>query len=407
MNAKNTLSLLLVLFVSVSAEAQHEDHLHHQHDKNEAATLESQIPSPSPAQDSLEQTMWTCSMHPQIKLAKAGKCPICGMDLIPVEPTSDQRGEETPSLTLSDRASKLMEVKTTVVKRKWAERSVRLVGKIDYDETRVKHITAWVPGRIDRMFVDYTGIEVKQNDHMVSLFSPELVSAQEELIQAARSVGRIKGGSEMVKRSSARSLEAARSKLQLLGLTASQVRQIEKRGQATDSVTVYSPMGGTVVEKHVNQGVYVQTGTKIYTIADLSHLWLTLDAYESDMPWIAYGQQVEFLTEALPGETFSGVVSFVHPILDEKTRTVKVRVNVDNKSEQLKPGMFVTAIIKAQVDSDGRVLATSYSGKFVCPMHPEVVTESKGSCPVCGMDLVNAESLPFVQKSHKHKPEAP
>ncbi len=359
-------------------------------------------------QDTKKGTIWTCSMHPQIRLPKPGKCPLCRMDLIPIETNSTEPSDNNaPTLTLNERASKLMEIRTSLVERKWAERSVRLIGKIDYDETRVKHITAWVPGRIDRMFVDYAGIEVRKNDHMVSLYSPNLVSAQEELIQAARSLGRIKSGSAMVKRSTRRSLQAAREKLKLLGLTTAQVSQIEKRGKTEDNVTVYSPIGGTVIQKHVSEGMYVQTGTRIYTIADLAHLWLNLDAYESDLPWVQYGQKVEFSAEALPGEAFKGIVSFVQPILDEKTRTVKVRVNVDNQSKRLKPGMFVTAMVKSRIDSNGEIVPISYAGKYVCPMHPEIVAKSEGSCPICGMDLAQAETLPFVDKTHQHDIQAP
>lgn len=342
-------------------------------------------------------SLWTCSMHPHIRLPKPGKCPICNMDLIPIDSGEGKREEAGEgNVTVSPEASVLMEIQTTPVEQKWIERAVRLVGRIDYDETRLRHITAWVPGRIERMFVDYSGIVVREGDHMVSVYSPELVSAQEELIQASRSLARIKGGSEMVRRSTRRSLSAARDKLKLLGLTPKQVAEIERRGNAEDSVTIYSPMGGTVVEKVVNEGMYVQTGTRIYTIADLSHLWLILDAYESDISWLAYGQDVAFNAEALPGENFNGVVSFIQPVVDEKTRTVKVRVNVENPSKRLKPGMFVTARVKARIDQKGKVITESYEEKYLCPMHPEVVREEKGSCPVCGMNLVQATTLPFV-----------
>lgn len=398
-------SLLLLPTMAIS---QHEGHT------NAPKKTASDVPMDHAAhglkkEETNKGTIWTCSMHPQIKLNKAGKCPLCRMDLIPVEvggSTSDD--EENPNLMLSKTAEKLMELQTSTVERKWVNRPVRLVGKIDFDETRVKHITAWVPGRIDRMYVDYTGIEVKESDHMVSLYSPELVSAQEELIQAARSLGKVQGGSsEIVKRSSRRSLQAAREKLKLLGLTKSQVAKIEKVGKAEDNVTVYAPMGGVVVEKHVNEGMYVKTGTRIYTIADLSHLWLYLDAYESDLPWVSYGQEVEFSAQALPGEKFQGLVSFVQPFLDEKTRTIKVRVNVDNKSERLKPGMFITATIKAKVDGHGHIVGKSYEGKYICPMHPEVIEGSEGDCPICGMKLEKAETLPFISKETNHSKEAP
>lgn len=357
-----------------------------------------------------QKTIWTCSMHPQIKLPKPGKCPICSMDLIPVVSGGASMGSEHdgPRLELSSTARMLAEVETSRVERRAVEREVRLVGKVDYDETRLKHITAWVAGRIDRLYVDYTGIRVKEGDHMVYLYSPSLLSAQEELIQASRAVQRLgKGGSSMIERSTRRSAEAAREKLRLLGLTESQVKSIERKATADEHITIYAPMGGVVVEKHVNEGIYVQTGTKVYTIADLSHLWVNLDAYESDLPWIRYGQVVEFTAEAFPGKRFKGIVSFVQPFLNEKTRTVKVRVNVENEDEALKPGLFVTATIRSKISADGTVLGPSFAGQYICPMHPEVVRDESGNCPVCGMSLERAESLPFVPEVHSHAHEPP
>ena len=385
----------LVLFLlPTSSSAQHEEHQHWQMEQSKHEKSQSE------REETVGETIWSCSMHPQIRLKKEGQCPICNMALIPVQvDSSPDSSDHTTGIAVSKTTEALIQLETTKVERRWVERPVRLVGQIDYDETQVKHITAWVPGRIDRMFVDYTGVEVVKGDHMVSLYSPELVSAQEELIQASRSVARTNGGSEMVNRSSRRTLQAAREKLELLGLSAWQVKQIEKRGSAKNSVTVYSPIGGVVVEKHVNEGVYIETGTRIYTIADLGNLWLNLDAYESDLPWIQYGQKVEFTAQAIPGKTFDGIVSFVQPFLHKKSRTVRVRVNVENNNKILKPGMFVTAKVKSRIDSEGRVVGPSFSGKFICPMHPEVVKETASGCPICGMNLVEAESLSYVGRT--------
>ena len=323
-------------------------------------------------------------------------------------PQGGEAGAFGQEILLSDTAKRLIQLETAPVERKWVTREVRLVGKIDYDETRLKHITAWVSGRVDRLYVNYTGIRVNQGDHMVSLYSPELLSAQEELIQAARSLDRLRGStSTIVKRSSERSVQAARDKLRLLGLTSTQVGQIEKRGQADEQVTIYAPIGGIVVEKQINEGMYVDTGTEIYTIADLSRLWLYLDAYESDLPWLRYGQQVAFQAEAFPGEEFHGVVSFVQPFLDERTRTVRVRVNVENPDLRLKPGLFITATIQAQISDQGTVVGPSYTGQYICPMHPEVIREVAGNCSICGMTLVLADSLPLLGHSHEHRAGPP
>jgi len=292
------------------------------------------------------QQWWTCSMHPQIHQPKPGKCPICFMDLIPIATEDGVIGER--QITFSKEALKLMEIQTTPVERKFVEAEIRMVGKIDYDETGVKNITAWVPGRIDRLYVDFTGITVNKGDHMVDLYSPELISAQAELLQALKAAGSVKDStSELMKRTTLATLDAARDKLRLLGLARAQIDKIESSGAPVTHITIYSPMGGTVIHKHATEGMYVDTGTPIYTLADLSRLWVKLDAYESDLPWIRYGQEVEFSTEAYPGEVFKGRISFIDPVLNMKTRTVKVRVNVDNPDGKLKPEMFVRAVVRA------------------------------------------------------------
>ena len=341
-------------------------------------------------------SVWTCSMHPHIKLPKAGKCPICFMDLIPLE-SGDHNAGGLRELSVSENSARLMQLETVEVERRFVTASVRMVGKIEYDETRVSYITAWVPGRLDRLFVDYTGVPVKKGDHMVYLYSPELLSAQEELLQAIKSAKELENSDvSLVRETTEATVDAAREKLRLWGLTAKQIGDIETRGKANDHVTVYAPAGGIVVHKDAQEGMYVNTGTRIYTIADLSQVWVNLDAYESDLAWLRYGQHVEFTAEAYPGETFGGVISFIHPVLNQATRTVKVRVNVPNDDGRLKPGMFVRAVAEARVATGGRVMDTALAGKWISPMHPEVVKDEPGACDVCGMPLVRAESLGYV-----------
>jgi len=334
-------------------------------------------------------------MHPQIRQPKPGKCPICFMDLIPV--ASEQAEIGPRQISFFKEAIKLMEIETTPVERKFVEAEIRMVGKIDYDETQVKNITAWVPGRIDRMYVDFTGITVKKGDHMVELYSPQLLSAQAELLQAAKAVDAIKSEtSELVKRTTFATLEAAREKLRLLGLQKEQIEEIEKTGKPVDHLTIYAPIGGIVIAKHANAGDYVEIGAKIYTIADLSQVWVKLDAYELDMMWIKYGQEVEFTAEAYPGEVFKGTISFIDPVLYDRTRTIKVRVNADNRDGKLKPEMFVRAVVRSKIAQGGKVMEPELSGKWICPMHPSVVKAQAGTCDICGMDLVTTESLGYV-----------
>ncbi|MFH1851494.1 MAG: efflux RND transporter periplasmic adaptor subunit [Candidatus Neomarinimicrobiota bacterium] len=337
---------------------------------------------------------WTCSMHPQIKLPSKGQCPICFMDLIPLRTGGSAEGPG--ELKLSATAVRIAEIATTPVRRGVATADILLSGKVEYDETRVKSITAWVPGRLEHLFVDYTGISVARGDHLVELYSPELYAAQEELIQSVKQTET--AGSEMVRESARLTLDAAREKLALLGLTAQQIGAIEKRGSPEDRLTIFSPISGVVIHKNAIEGMYVNTGTPIYTIADLSRIWIVLDAYEKDLAWLRFGQKVEFTTESLPGEVFAGLVAFIDPVLDNKTRTVKVRINLANPDGKLKPGLFIRAIIKAELDARGLAVNTSLVGKWICPMHPEVVKDGFGQCDVCGMDLVPAEKLGIVHR---------
>jgi Cu(I)/Ag(I) efflux system membrane fusion protein len=337
------------------------------------------------------QTVWTCSMHPQIREDKPGKCRLCEMDLIPLDPDADGGGARM--ITFSPEAIKLMEIQTSVVERKALSHQVRLVGKIALDETRTKTITAWVPGRIDRLFVDYTGIEVRAGDHMVELYSPELITAQAEFLQSIKSAQGLNESSELVANSIRQTVQAAREKLALLGLTEKQIVDIETAGKPLDRLTIYAPMGGIVIDKKATEGAYVKTGTPIYTIADLSKLWVLMDAYESDLAWIQYGQAVEFSTPSLPGQVFSGRVSFISPVLNDQTRSVKVRAVVDNSAGKLKPNMLVSAFVKTPVTEQGPAMATDLVGKWICPMHGEIVKDEAGACDICGMDLVAAESL--------------
>ena len=363
-------------------------------------------PSPSdPPASSLKPkiSIYTCSMHPQIKLPKAGKCPICLMDLIPLESGSDEGGER--EISVSPYSAKLMELETAEVTRQFMAAEVRMVGKVDYDETRVTYISAWVPGRIDRLFVDYTGIPVKKGDHLAELYSPELLTAQEELIQAVQTLEKLKdSNSSMLLETAKQTIVASREKLRLWGFTDDQVAGIETRGTPDDHMTIFSPESGIVIHKNAKEGQYLQTGNQIYTIADLSTVWIQLDAYESDLNWLRYGGQVDFTTETYSGKTFSGTISFIDPVINPATRTAKVRVIVENPTLKLKPGMFVRAIARPQVAEGGRVMDPALAGKWISPMHPEVVKEGPGSCDVCGMPLVTAESLGYVSKTEENAP---
>ena len=335
--------------------------------------------------------IWTCSMHPQIQQPEPGDCPICGMDLIPlVDDGGADEGPRTMSMSESSRA--LAEIQTSLVRADYPEAQVRLVGKLDYDETLEKSLTARFPARIDALFVNYKGIPVAKGDHLAEVYSPDLLSAQRELLTAYRA-----DPNSSITR-------AAREKLRLWDLVPEQIDAIIESGEAKDNFVLKAPIGGVVVAKNVKEGDYVKTGESLFKIVDLSRLWAYLDAYESDLPWIRYGQDVAFTVEAIPGTTFHGQIAFIEPEVDPKTRTVPIRVNVPNPDDQLKPGMFVRATVASRLAEDGKVYAPEFAGKWISPMHPEVVKDGPGQCDVCGMDLVPAAELGYVDHSTETAP---
>lgn len=345
-----------------------------------------------------EPEVWTCSMHPQVQLPKAGKCPICFMDLIPLEVGSEE--DLGPrQLQMTESAKKNARIVTVEAHRALAEAEIRLVGKLAYDETKLAYITAWVPGRLDRLYADFTGITVRKGDHMVYMYSPELLASQEELLQAKIAVTALSIGSEILRETATKTLEATREKLHLFGLSKKQISEIEETGSVSDHLTINAPIGGVVVHKNAAEGIYVKTGTRIYTIADLSQLWVIFEAYESDLPWLRYGQKIEFTTPSFPGRSFSARITFIAPTLDKTTRTVDVRAIFDNSAKELKPDMFVSGVVKSRINSLGEVVEEDFAGKWICPMHPEVVEDSAGDCDICGMPLVSAESLGYANST--------
>ena len=294
------------------------------------------------------QTLWTCSMHPQILLPQPGKCPICFMDLIPIKTDSGDKDSLHPrEIRLSETAAKLAGIRTVEVKRGSPRIEGRLIGKVGYDETRLGTITAWMAGRIDRLFVSYTGAFVKKGQEMAEIYSPELYAAQSELIEAVKAApGFSESRLDMIRNSAARTVKAAREKLRLLGLNQDQINSVIKRGMPSDHITLHAPLSGVVTKREVTEGMYLRTGSPIYTIADISRVWVILEGYESDLPRLKIGTEIEFTSEAMPGKIFSGKIAYIDPFVNEKTRTAAVRVEAENPGYTLKPGMYVKAVYR-------------------------------------------------------------
>jgi membrane fusion protein, copper/silver efflux system len=299
--------------------------------------------------DSGEGIEWTCSMHPQVRLPGPGKCPICGMDLIPVA-TGDEDGEhgELPRLTVSDRAAALMGVQVWPAQRRDMAGEVRLSGVIDYDETQVHEVVLRTEGQVERLHVNYERAPVRRGQALAEIYSPAVHTASQELLQARRSAA-AGGMADLV--------EAAAAQLMSLGVSRAQIDRILATGQPARTFTLYSPGEGVVSELVARQGEWLMGGGRLMRVAGLGRVWAQFDAYERDLAQLRVGQALQFTVESFPGEIFGGTVSFIDPVVDSDRRTARIRVQVDNPGGRLKPGMLVR----------GQATSTGSGGALVVP----------------------------------------
>ena len=286
-----------------------------------------------------ESTIWTCAMHPQIRMDKPGKCPICGMELIPLKKSTADIDDQ--AIEMSESAIKLAEVQTSIVGSGIPSKELRLYGKIQADERRLQSQTAHVPGRIEQLFINVTGESVSKGQLISKIYSPELITAQKELLEA------ISLGDKYPN-----VLESAVEKLKNWKLSDEQIQEIERSGKVNAQFEIFANTSGIVTSLKVNQGDYVNKGAVLFDVADLSKVWVVFDAYESDLPWISLGQKVTFTTQAVPGKSFEGKITFIDPMIDPATRIAKTRIEVANSKMMLKPEMFVNGVITAGLNNE-------------------------------------------------------
>lgn len=282
---------------------------------------------------SSDDQIWTCSMHPQIRQNEPGSCPICGMELIPLETTGDDG--EPGVYHMSENALKLANVQTMVVGKGDASKEMRLNGKVQVDERASYSQSTHIPGRIEQLAINFTGEKVSRGQTLATVYSPELVTAQEELLQAAA-----------IRKSQPELFEAAKTKLRNWKIGDAQIEQILNGGKAIQRFSIRADVNGIVTEKMVDLGDYVERGMPIYEISDLSKVWVLFDLYEGQLAAVKEGNNVSFTINSFPGESFEGKISFVDPMLNAQTRVATARVEVNNKDGRLKPGMFASGVVK-------------------------------------------------------------
>ena len=286
--------------------------------------------------------VWTCSMHPQIRQDGPGQCPICGMDLIPVSTVEGETLDEG-LLQMSQTALQIANVQTVAVRRAEPTKEIYLSGKVEADERNVGEITARFGGRIEKLYVNFTGQEVQRGQAMASVYSPELITAQKELFEAAK-----------FRKTNPSFYESAVNKLKLWDLSDRQIQNILESQEVRYRFNILAPQSGTVVARNVSVGDYVQEGQSLFEVTNLDQLWVVFDAYESDLPWIEEGDEINFTVASLPGQTFTGEITFINPFIDPQRRVAEVRTEVKNQQtastvDKLKPEMFVQGIVESEL----------------------------------------------------------
>lgn len=337
--------------------------------------------------DGGSQETHTCPMHPQIRQPGPGRCPICGMALVPA--TSSGADLDQLAVTIEPAQRRLANIKTAEVIKQPVSTTIHTIGSIEIDESRQATIASYIDGRVERLFADYTGVEVDQGDHLAVVYSPQLYSAQVEYVEAKRTLSKSSGAAlASIREAQGKLVANSRQRLVELGMTEEQLTELERSNEPKPRMTIYAPIGGTVIEKLAEEGKYISAGEPIYRIANLSTVWLMLELYPEDASRIRFGQIVKAELTSLPGKTLTGRVAFIDPRVDKKNRTVGVRVEFNNEQGELRPGDYAQASIEIPIGPQGQVFDAELAGKWISPMHPQVIRDEPGDCPICGMKLV-------------------
>jgi len=302
-----------------------------------------------PAALTKAKDLYYCPMHPQIQSDKPGTCPICNMDLV------KKQGEETPmtetlpsgTVRINPDMQQLIGVEYGEVTEQPLSKTILTVGRLAYDETKITRIQTKIEGWIEKTFVDFTGMLVKKGQPLISVYSPELFSAQQELIIARQTLEALAASEFKEIRANAESLyTSTKERLRLWNIPEGEIKQIEQRGAPIRALTFYSPIDGFVINRNAYPGQRIAPDTELYTIADLSTIWVLADVFEYEMARIQMGQTATMELSYFPGETFKGVISYIYPVLDNTSRTLKVRVQFPNPGFKLKPDMWANVTLK-------------------------------------------------------------
>ncbi len=344
---------------------------------------------------SAAEAVHTCPMHPQIRQPGLGDCPICGMPLVPATAGGADLDEFAVSIEPAQR--RLANIKTVTVTEQPVSRQLQTIGSIEIDESRQATISSYIDGRLEKIYADYTGVEVQEGDHLAVVYSPQIYSAQIEYLEAKKTLESSSDSAlASIREAQEKLADNSRQRLLELGMTADQLKELDATETAKSRLTIYAPMGGTVIEKLAEEGKYIEAGEPIYRIADLAMVWLMLELFPEDASRIRFGQQVQARLSSNPNEVLTGRVAFIAPNVDPSSRTVGVRVEFTNEQRKLRPGDYAEATITIPIGPEGEIYDKDLAGKWISPMHPQIIRDQPGPCPVCGMQLVPTTRYGFA-----------
>ncbi len=306
-----------------------------------------------PAKKEKKIKYWVAPMDPTYIRDKPGKSPM-GMDLIPVYEDEEEESAEEGAVKIDPVVVQNIGVRTALVEERPLSRTIRTVGIVAYDEKRVTQVQSKAEGWIEKLYIDFTGQYVRRDEILLEIYSPQLVSTQEEYLVALEFMEKMRrspyaemaGGAESL-------LRSARKRLEYLDVPEHQIRDLTEKKKIMKTLHIHSPNRGIVIKKHIQEGAYVKPGMPLYTIADISKVWVYADIYEYELPWVKVGQDVAMTLSYYPGKVFHGKVSYIYPFLEAKTRTVKVRLEFENPGLELKPDMYANVKIDSVVDARG------------------------------------------------------
>lgn len=295
-----------------------------------------------------EEQLYTCPMHPFIITEEPGACPICGMALVAVKGDGGEGMADENAIRIDPVVKQNMGVRTGLATVGPMKKLIRTVGMVGYDETKIAAVNTKIGGWIEKLLVDETGQFVRAGEPLLEIYSPELVSAQKELLIAARHYEEVKTSpyKEVIERAESL-VEAAEDRLRLWDITEKELLALERSGNVKKTLTIYSPNSGVVFEKKAFLGTRVMPGEDLYRVADISTVWIDADIYEFELPWVRKGQLATVDLDYIPGKTFKGRISYIYPYLDEKSNTAKVRVEIPNGNYELKPEMYAHVEIES------------------------------------------------------------